>query len=177
MTDKRRLSKFLSHVLRHNPQKFDIKLDSQGFAKLDKIVELLSVRFPGVNRKAIIELVEASPKKRFEIIGSKIRASYGHSIAVDLNLPQVKPPEVLYHGTSKKSAEKILKSGLKRMGRQFVHLCRERQEAYQVGLRKDSKPVVLRIRSRQAYDKGINFYKSGNLYLSSYIPARFILPT
>lgn len=174
MVERKRLSKFLSYVLRHNPLKFGIELDKEGFADLDKITELLSAKFPGINKETIIEVVRTSPKKRFEIIGGRIRAVYGHSIEIDLNLPEVEPPEILYHGTSRKAAGQILKSGLRKMTRQFVHLSITDTDAYQVGLRKDSKPVVLEIRARDAYCSGIKFYRSGNLYLTKEIPIGFI---
>lgn len=116
---KVKISKFMSYILRHNPEKFGLKLDEQGFVEVDKFVSSVREKIPSLTKETIIEIIDSSPKRRFEIIGDKIRATYGHSIAVNLNLPEVEPPEVLYHGTPRNSLPGILKEGLKPMGRQL----------------------------------------------------------
>lgn len=173
--DEIRLSKFLSYVLRHNPGKFNLRMDEQGFIDLKELVKIVSLRYPEVDEKIIQDLVETSEKRRFEIVDKKIRATYGHSIKIDLNLPEIIPPEFLYHGTSRKTAEEIRKNGLKPMGRQYVHLSETEEDAFQVGLRKDIKPVVLKIKAREANLQGIKFFQINKIYLTREIPANFIV--
>lgn len=48
---------------------------------------------------------------------SKIRAVQGHSIKVNLELKEVIPPAILYHGTAFKNLESIKKEGIKKMNR------------------------------------------------------------
>ncbi len=170
-----KLSKFLSFILRHHPEKFELKLDKKGFVAIDKLVNVIRQKFPNVTKETILQLVNSQEKKRFEIVNDKIRAIYGHSIKVDLGLPETEPPEFLYHGTSRKVVKQILTTGLKPMSRQYVHLSSTNEDAYKVGLRHDKNPVILKIRAKDAYKEGIKFYKTlDNIFLTKEIPPKFI---
>ena len=59
----------------------------------------------------------------------------GHSIDVELDLMEATPPPVLYHGTSVNNVDKILKDGLLKMKRQYVHLSENIDTVYSVGER------------------------------------------
>jgi hypothetical protein len=52
------------------------------------------------------EVVETNTKRRFAFdeTGTRIRASQGHSVSVDLGLADAAPPDVLYQGTETKLA-------------------------------------------------------------------------
>jgi 5-formyltetrahydrofolate cyclo-ligase len=103
---------------------------------------------------------------------------YGHS-KVDISYRTEeyrKPPDILYHGTSKEALNIILKEGLKPQGRRFVHLCRDLDEAYKIGRRHSDTPKVLVIKANEAYNKGIRFVKKENIYLTEHISPEFILP-
>lgn len=43
------------------------------------------------------------------------------------------------------------------MNRQYVHLSIDEEIALQVGKRRDSEPVILKILAKKAFDSGINF--------------------
>jgi putative RNA 2'-phosphotransferase len=177
MVNKSRVhvSKFLSYILRHNPAKFNLRIDQYGFADINDILSILKQRFPVFNKEGLFELVSQDSKGRFEIIDDKIRATYGHSITVQLPNQPIKPPEFLYHGTSKKAMDLILKGGLKPMHRQFVHLSQNREDAIRrVGLRHTQEPVILKILAQDAYFKGIEFFKQANTYLARFIPEQYI---
>ena len=80
----------------------------------------------------------------------------------------------MYHGTSKDSVDKILAGGLRPMDRQFVHLSVNEKDAYAVGSRHDTEPVILKIMAGQAFADGIEFYKEGSLFLVKEIPGRYV---
>jgi len=168
------LSKLISYILRHHPEKFGLALDRYGFANLQELVRAISEKKKRVSEQEIRRVVEESEKKRFEIKRDKIRATYGHTIEVEQVSPPVEPPEILFHGTSRRTVETILRDGLQPMKRQYVHLCPTEQEAYRVGRRKDTNPAVLQIRARDAFGEGIKFRKCGTVYIAKEIPARFI---
>ena len=168
------LSKLISYILRHHPEKYGLTMDRYGFANLQELVEAISQKKKWVSKQDIRRVVEKSEKKRFEIKGDKIRATYGHTIEVEQVSPEVEPPEVLFHGTSRRKVETILRDGLQPMKRQYVHLCQTEQEAYQVGRRKDTNPVVLQIRARDAFGEGIKFRKCGSVYIAKQIPGKFV---
>jgi putative RNA 2'-phosphotransferase len=168
------LSKLISYILRHYPEKYGLSVDRYGFANLQELVGAISQKKKWVSEQDIRGVVEKSEKKRFEIKGNKIRATYGHTIEVEQVSPEVEPPEILFHGTSRRKVETILKDGLQPMKRQYVHLCQSEQEACRVGRRKDTNPVVLQIRARDAFGEGIKFRKCGSVYIAKEIPGKFI---
>jgi len=163
------LSKKLAYVLRHNPKKFGITLDSEGYALLDEVIAKL-----GITKSDVLEVIEKAEKRRFEINRSRIRALYGHSIPVDLRHHEIEPPDELYHGTQRKVLPIILKEGLKPMNRNYVHLSKTEKDARIVGLRRDPNPVILVIRARQAWEAGIKFFDVGDVFLTKYIPPKYI---
>ena len=169
---KVRVSKYMSYLLRHNPE--NLKMDSEGFVGLDELLAKLKEKFP-VNKQLILEIVERSERKRFEIRNGKIRALYGHSIPVMLKLKEDKTVKILYHGTTPEAAAEILKSGLKPMKRNWVHLSPTIEIARRVGLRRTSKPAILEIDAEKARKNGIKFYKATKqVYLCKQIPPRYI---
>jgi putative RNA 2'-phosphotransferase len=172
-----RISKFLSYLLRHHPEKFKLSLDSQGFADLDDILKILNKKYKQqeIDRAFLIELLKKSNKRRFEIVKDKIRAFYGHSIKNKIEMYKVeKAPVRLFHGTNLNAYQKIKEEGLKRRRRQYVHLSESIETAYSVGKRKTEKPVILQIDSISAQNEGVSFYKSGDMYLADYIPSKYI---
>ncbi|RKY33513.1 MAG: RNA 2'-phosphotransferase [Candidatus Omnitrophota bacterium] len=164
----------MSYLLRHNPSRYGIEIDEYGYAELDRVVSIIRKRFPFIDREFIVNLVEKSSKKRFQIKGDKIRALYGHSIEVEINYPTITPPQILYHGTNVTSLGSILKEGLKPMRRKKVHLSKSLEEAVRVGKRKGLFVVVLKIEAKRAYEKGIKFYDGGDVVLVDYLPPEFI---
>jgi len=166
------ISKYLSYLLRHNPEGLSISKD--GFVPLEDVLRKLKKRFPEVD-KDVIESLATRPNSRFEIKNGRIRALYGHSIPVDIKLTAVKNIKYLYHGTSRRAADKILKEGLKPMGRRKVHLSPSIEQAIKVGMRRTKNPVILRIDVEAAIREGLVFEKANELvYLSDEIPPKFI---
>lgn len=174
MSQAIRVSKFLSYLLRHNPYNFKLEIDKEGFANIEDIIHVLREKFTFVDREYFENLVKNSQKKRFEIRDGKIRALYGHSINIEIRYPEIKPPQVLYHGTSEKALRSILKQGLKPMGRKKVHLSRTIKEAYEVGKRKSSNPIIIEVNAVRAYNHGIKFYDAGAVILSDFIPPQYL---
>lgn len=164
----------MSYVLRHDPQKFGLKADSYGFVGVQDLLGVLGDRFGLVDVSDMERLVEDCPKRRFEIRGKKIRARYGHSIDVMLDIPPCQPPELLFHGTSPAMKDSILEEGVKPMKRKYVHLSKTTEEAFQVGHRKSKSPIVFAVKAREAHEQGIRFYDMDLVVLTEKVPARFI---
>lgn len=170
----RKLSKYISYVLRHHPEDAGLELDERGFISVESLLEAISkTKHSWASREDIETLIKKGDKQRFEIVDDKIRALYGHSIDVEIE-KKSSPPEVLYHGTSPESVESIFEEGLKPMGRQYVHLSKAKQDALQVGRRHHHDPVLLKILAGKAWEDGTEFYERGNLYLSGQIEPEYI---
>ncbi len=80
-----RLSKFLALILRHQPERFGLALDEEGWASLSEVMEILHglPNFRWATRADVMEIVEqgsGDEKRRFEVAGDRIRARYGHSL-------------------------------------------------------------------------------------------------
>ncbi len=174
MNNNKEISRFLSLVLRHKPEKIDLVLDGNGWAS---VTELLSKLKPTITMEILKEIVESNDKKRFAFNEdkSKIRASQGHSIKIDLALESVEPPEVLYHGTAKRFLDSIKKSGLQKQSRTHVHLSGNHDTAINVGKR-HGKPIVLKIDTKKMSIDGHKFYISENeVWLTDNVPVEYIL--
>jgi len=172
--ERKQLSKFLSYILRHAPAAYGLQLDENGYAALSQVFTVLKKRFKYFKQDDLHALIENDPKGRFEVRGNKIRATYGHSIKVTPGSKSIVPPEVLFHGTSVESAERILVQGLQPMGRQFVHLSGSRDDAYMVGRRHTNNPLILTILAQEAAQSGIQFFKEGSVFLVKSLPKEFI---
>lgn len=171
-----RLSKFLSYMLRHRPDRYGLAMDEEGFTDLESVWEQVEKRFgTRFARQDIIRLVEDMPegKQRLEIRDERIRAMYGHS-KVDVEYPPVEPPELLYHGTTPEAVKFIRKEGLTSQKRQFVHLSTTVERASNVATR-HGKPVLLRIRALDAYNAGHVFHHpEPQHFLVRIVPPEFI---
>ncbi len=108
------LSKFLSKHLRHQPQKIGLILGPGGWVVVDDLLRACSAWGHPMSRAILDEVVARNDKQRFAFdeTGSRIRAQQGHSVAVDLELEEARPPDVLYHGTGAGSVAVILVEGL-----------------------------------------------------------------
>lgn len=171
-----RTSKFLSLVLRHQPEMIGIELDESGWTDVDQLLEALDRRGRTVTREQLEFVVRENDKRRFALSddGSRIRASQGHSINVKLGYVPVEPPESLYHGAPEKFVASIRQSGLKRMQRHDVHLHEDQHVAETVGQRRGN-PVVLVIRSGDMHRDGYEFFVTPNqVWLTDHVPAQYI---
>jgi putative RNA 2'-phosphotransferase len=109
-------SKFLSLILRHNPGLIGIKLDDQGWTDVETLLIRLNENRKEIDFETLNFVVENNNKKRFAFNEdkTKIRASQGHSVKIDLGYIPETPPEFLYHGTAEKFVSSILKQEFKR---------------------------------------------------------------
>ena len=183
MSDSRylvKLSKFLSLILRHQPERFALELDDEGWASLAEVMEILRglPNFRWATRADVMTIVESGAgdnKRRFEVAQGRIRARYGHSLARPIRYEPCTPPPILYHGTSPNSLDSIRRQGLRPMNRQYVHLSPDPQTAVRVGARHDDRPIVLTVRAAAAYAAGVTFHQADEaVYLAKRIPAEFL---
>jgi len=167
-----KVSKYMSYLLRHNPD--GLSMDEYGYVDLDKLVRKIRERFQ-VDENFIRKIVENSERRRFEISGNKIRALYGHSIPISLELEEDTSKKVFYHGTTPEAALKILREGLKPMKRRWVHLSPTVKIAREIGYRRTRSPVILEIDAERARRDGFKFYKATDkVYLCQAIPPKYI---
>lgn len=179
MDEKRetRISKYLAKHLRHQPERIGIVLDPHGWTGVDDLLSAAAAHGFPFTRAELDAVVAGNDKQRyaFDPTGTRIRASQGHSVAVDLDLPVSEPPEWLYHGTVARFLPAIRAEGLRPMNRHAVHLSPDRATAVRVGARR-GRPVVLAVRAGQMRrDGGFAFRCSANgVWLVDSVPAEWI---
>ncbi|MEA5364704.1 RNA 2'-phosphotransferase [Amycolatopsis sp., V23-08] len=165
--EKIRISKRLALHLRHDPAAIGLTLAPGGWAEVDALLRALTI-----TREQLDEVVETNTKRRyaFDETGTKIRASQGHSVEVDLGLADATPPDVLYHGTVAKFLDAILCEGLRPMHRHAVHLSATVETARTVAARR-GKPVILHVDAAAMAAAGHTFQVSANgVWLTAAVP-------
>lgn len=166
------ISKTLSYILRHKPEKFNIILDENGYAPVDDILKGLDI-----DLSILEEIVSTDSKGRFSFNydNTKIRANQGHSV---MSIPYKKgvPPTILYHGTKKENLNNIKKKGLLPMNRSHVHLSSDIDTATNVASRRKGDSIILEIDTKQMVNDNITFYLSDNdIWLTDEIKPKYII--
>ncbi|MER6026362.1 RNA 2'-phosphotransferase [Streptomyces sp. NPDC001851] len=169
-----RVSKYLSRHLRHQPELIGITLDPGGWVEIDTLIAAATAHGFRFTREELDHVVATNDKRRFAIEGSRIRASQGHSVEVDLDLPPAVPPPYLYHGTVARNLDAIRADGLRPMSRHDVHLSADRETAARVGARR-GRPVVLAVDAGAMHRDGHLFRVSANgVWLTNAVPPRYL---
>jgi putative RNA 2'-phosphotransferase len=171
-----RLSKFLSLLLRHEPKLAGLSLDRGGWVDVGSLISGSRKAGVDLDRDLLRQVVDHGEKKRFSLSadGQRIKANYGHSIDVDLDLEPREPPEILFHGTARHLVEGIKDQGVVRGGRRYVHLSGNERDAEEVG-RRHGEPIVLKIRARSMYADGFEFFLSeSGIWLTRAVPPYYV---
>ncbi len=174
--DTKKISKFLSLVLRHDPGRIGIELDPHGWTDCGHLIDAACRNGIRLDHALLVEIVRSSDKQRFALSDdqTRVRANQGHSVEVDLSLKPVTPPAVLFHGTVDKFIPSIRETGIEKGQRHHVHLSPDIDTASKVGERR-GKPVILKVGAKRMHASGREFFLSGNgVWLTDHVPAEFI---
>jgi putative RNA 2'-phosphotransferase len=173
----KKTSKFLSLVLRHEPERIGIRLDEAGWVPVDELLEGCRRAGKAISHEELKEIVRTSDKQRYALSedGSRIRANQGHSVEVDLGYAPAMPPEVLFHGTAEKNLAGIRTCGLLKGARHHVHLSERVETASAVGQR-HGRLVLLKVRSGAMQRDGLPFFKTPNgVWLTDHVPPEYLV--
>ncbi len=175
------ISRMLTGILRHFPEKFGVKLDDHGWAYIYEIVKGIKRRhrrFRWLKIKHIIALVLTDDKGRYQLDmeNKKVRATYGHSIRVDLSdLPTIGIPDILYYPTTDEELEFIQEIGLRPGDRKWVHLSKTYEDAYIAGRHRVDDPVILEVDAKKAIEDGYIIYNAAKtVFITVEIPPQYI---
>jgi putative RNA 2'-phosphotransferase len=176
--DAVRRSKRLSLVLRHRPASVGLTLDPAGWVAVPDLLAALAEHGWVISRDELAEVVDTNDKQRFEwdLEADLIRARQGHSVAVELDLPVVTPPDALFHGTPTRNLDSIMAAGLDRRQRHHVHLSADVATAERVGARRGAH-TVLSVDAARMHADGHEFRVSTNgVWLVDAVPPTFLTP-
>ncbi|MDY4205499.1 RNA 2'-phosphotransferase [Porcincola intestinalis] len=172
------ISRKMSYALRHNPEKYGLKLAQDGSVEMETFLRAMNEMHhfdPPLTEVMIREVMAHAEKQRFAIEDGRIRALYGHSFQIKVEHKEATPPAVLYHGTARRFLDSIMEKGLLPMGRQYVHMSADIETAEQVGRRRDNRPVILTVDAERAAAEGIKFYIGNDkVWLADQIPPQYL---
>ena len=171
------ISKFIAYILRHSPSAVGIELDKHGWADINALIDGVCKTGRFLDKPILEEIVETDGKHRFDFNEdhTKIRANQGHSIQVDVEMQELAPPAVLYHGTTEKYLASIRENGIVKRSRNFVHLSMDIETARKVGARHGA-PVILQIDAQKMHEDGHVFLLSANgVWQAEHVPYRYVM--
>lgn len=158
--------------LRHSGDDDGLSFRPGGWVLLADLVARLRERWASIDAAALTEVVRSGNKPRYELdpSGQLIRARYGHSRDVDLQLVPKRPPRHLYHGTAATNVAAILREGLQARGRRSVHLSETVADAKEVGAR-HGRPSILIVDAAALAKDGYEFYRAASgVWLTDALP-------
>lgn len=168
-----KIGRTLAAILRHG--KFGLDMDAQGNVSLKDVMAKIRERNPRMNwlrARHIEALVETDPKGRYVISNGKIRATYGHTIPLNIRLDCEDIPDELFYPATPEEAEIILESGIFPSDRAMVHLSRGYRDAVRAGSVRTEDPVILVIDTGVCMELGSDIGRAAKtVYLCRSVPA------
>jgi putative RNA 2'-phosphotransferase len=172
------LGRVMTGILRHFPEKYELTIDPKGWVELPKLVQSISGHHRGYHWLRVhhmVAIAESDPKGRYEVREDRIRATYGHTLEVALDLPTDPIPDELYFPVTPEEAAIVLEVGLKPSDRRKVHLSKTAGDAHAAGAVRTPEPVILAIDARKARGDGIVIMQAGKtVYLVDQMPASYL---
>jgi putative RNA 2'-phosphotransferase len=122
-----------------------------------------------------LAIVDTDPKGRYQFRDGMIRATYAHSLDVELDLPTRNVPEVLYYPTTKEEKDILMETGLMPSDRKMVHLSRTIESAVTAGKVRDPEPLIFEVDAKGVIESGHKISKAGNtVFVVDAVPPEFL---
>lgn len=156
-------SRFLSLVLRHNPEAIDVAMDANGWVKVEELLQQAAAHGRSISHAQLQQIVAHNNKRRFSFSddGQRIRANQGHTVDIDLNLPLAEPPAKLYYSTAPQRLERILKSGIRGGQRGYVQLRPRHDDALAIGAARPGA-LLIGVDAAAMHTAGVPFRQTDN---------------
>lgn len=180
MSDKEsdKLGRVLALVLRHAPEKFDVEMDINGWVDISSLCDGIKSQRRDFHwlRPWHFEAVAITEEKgRYDVQGSRIRATYGHSIEIEIDLPTDDIPEVLFYPVPNEEVDDVIKLGIKGGDRRHVHLSKSIAKAYEAGSVRIKAPSIVEIDAVRAIADGNEIFRAGKLvFLTEEVPPQYL---
>ncbi|HXY47577.1 MAG TPA: RNA 2'-phosphotransferase [Thermoplasmata archaeon] len=172
------LGRILTGILRHFPDRYQLTMDPQGWIALPQIVRAITQRHPAyhwLRVQHLVAIAETDAKGRYEVREDRIRATYGHTLEIDLDLPTENIPNRLYYPVTEEETAIVLEVGLRPSDRKKVHLSKTAEDARAAGSVRTPDPVILEVDAERAREAGIVIKQAGKtVYLVDQVPPSFL---
>lgn len=172
------LGRVMTGILRHFPDRYGLTIDPHGWVSLPEMVRAIGRKHPAyhwLRPPHLVAIAETDAKGRYEVRDDRVRATYGHTLEVDLDLPTENIPDHLYFPVTAEESAIVLEVGLKPSDRRKVHLSKTAAAARAAGKVRTPEPTILEIDARKARENGIVIMQAGKtVYLVDQIPAELL---
>ncbi len=173
-----KVGRTMAGVLRPFPERFELEMDEQGYVDLRDLVSALrdrSRRMHWLRSHHIVALVESDPKGRYQVSNDKVRATYGHTLDLDLMHPSDNIPAELFYPATPEEAEIILEMGIIPSDRRMVHLSKTYEDAHSAGSVRVDEPVILAVDTAAATADGVAIGRAARtVYLCKEVPPQYL---
>ncbi len=175
------LGRILTGILRHFPDRYQLEIDPRGWIALPQIVRAIGQKHPAyhwLRTQHLVAITETDPKGRYEVRDDRIRATYAHTVEVDLDLPTDHIPDLLYYPVTEEELPIVLEVGLKPSDRKKVHLSKTAADAHGAGSVRTPAPVILEVDAARARGDGIVIMRAGKtVFLVDRVPPEYLRRT
>ena len=172
------LGRMMAGILRHFPERFGLRMDEQGWVDMQELIEAIKARrnrYHWLRSHHIHAIVETDPKGRYQVRDGALRATYGHSFDVELQLPTVDIPDELFYPSAKEELDILLKTGIHPTDRKKVHLSKTLQDAIIAGQHRGDNQIILSVNSKEAIESGIVIHRAGKtVYTTDEMPSEYL---
>lgn len=174
-----RVGRMMAGILRHFPERFGLTMDGRGWVDLNEFVNSIRASRPNYARwlrpEHIQALVDTDEKGRYQIDGGMIRATYAHSVNVNLDdLPEA-TVDTLYFPVAEEELDLVLETGLRPSDRNMIHLSATPDKAYSAGRVHNPDPILLEVNVRGSTDAGNFIFRAGKtVYITQAVEPEFL---
>ena len=169
----------LALVLRHAPEKFNLEMDINGWIDVRDIIRQFQNsdkrRHHWLRPHHLRAISETDPKGRYEVRGNMMRATYGHTVEIELDLPTSDIPDSLYYPCDPEEAGNLLEVGIKPAGRAHVHLSANMRAAAEAGRVHRADPAIIEIDTARMVATGETIWHAGvTVYLTENVSGDYL---
>jgi len=172
------VGRILAGVLRHFPEKFDLDMDLNGWVDIRDVVEEIRGRKRNLHWLRVhhvMAIADTDPKGRYQVEDNQVRATYGHSVDVELDHPTHDNPNSLFYPATQEEVDILLENGITPTDRRYVHLSKTYQDAYNAGVHRTEDPLILEVDSAAALMADVYIGQAGpTVFVTRGVPPDFV---
>ena len=177
--ERNSMARRLALILRHAPEKFDLEMDINGWVDIKDIIRQFKKgdekRYHWLRPHHFNAISETDPKGRYEVRGIMIRATYGHTLEIELDLPTDNIPDALYFPCDPEQSDNLLEIGLSPGSRAHVHLSASIRSAAEAGKVHFSLPTILEVDTARMVASGEIIWHAGvTVYLTEKVEGEYL---
>ncbi len=172
------VGRILAGVLRHFPEKFDLEMDLNGWVDVRDVTEEIRHRKRNLHWLRVHHvkaIADTDPKGRYQVQGNSVRATYGHSVDVELDHPTDDVPPSLFYPSTQEELDMLLDNGITPSDRRYVHLSLTYEDAYNAGVHRTEDPQILEIDAAASLMADVYIGQAGpTVFVTRGIPPDFV---